>query len=547
MLEDNPLVIRIVSRFHIIVTVIVALLAAAVFGSAAGEGDFYSVYLGIFIASFVAIVLALGDKYWLLIPISFTTELPAIPIKGRLLELPEVAAVLCSATFLVRYAVKRQTFTLFRAQHAPFLLYTGWVILIFLVNPVGFSDAGSSLGGARFYAKILLGLAAFLIMANQEMTDQDCKWVIVLWLMGSFVDSLYQAATYFLPGYLGENVQLFADPDSFYSWHQALSGVPIMLTCLAFARYRASDLFSLNRVWTIAGLGLCVLVIAMSGKRAAIASVPLFAIVAALTRREWGYLILWLTGAVLAGSIIVIGHGDLFHLPLTVQRAFSALPAQWDSELGDLAGGKDLFRAELRRKALQKIEKDPWIGDGYQVNLSLAQALTAQYATRGGDTELQVEPFAIGSAWHNTWLGYAADFGIPASIIAALIFFSVIRTSYRLTVKLPARSMRATLATYIFLITVVHLFRSHTSGHSALDPFSRWWAYGVLVSLWVSHRELLTSNTPGPLSIEARNGRPMKSITARSSSGSRPRGARADTLVAGSSRPVNRASNIVRS
>jgi hypothetical protein len=485
------------------------------------------------------LVLALGAKYWLIIPFAFTSQLPAIPIKGRLLEFPEITAVLCTAVFLVRYAVKRQAFTLFRKQHAPFLLYVGWVALIFAFNPVGLSDAGSSLGGARFYAKIVLALAAFLIMANQEITEKDCKWVIILILIGGVLESIYQISVYFIPVGLDPTVQqLMADPDNYYSWHQGLARVPILLVALAFSRYKSSEIFSFNRPWAVFALSFCLLIIAMSGKRAALASVPLLAILGALLRREWGFVMLWLASAAVAAGVIIIGHGDLFHLPLTVQRAFSALPAQWDPQLGDLAGGKDLFRAELRRKAMKKIEQDPLIGTGYQVNLSLAQALTAQYARRGGDTELQTEPFAMGSAWHNTWLGYAADFGIPASMIAALIFFSVIRTAYRLSVRFPLRSMRSTLATYFFLTTTIALLRSHTSGHSALDAFGGWWSYGALVSLWFAYAKAAATSQRGealsPLAPVPAWG--TSTVAGRRAPGSRARGARPGALVSGGSR-----------
>jgi hypothetical protein len=406
-----------------------------------------------------------------------------------LLELPEIVAVLCTLAFLVRFAVRRQKFTLFRAQHAPFLLYVGWVAFIFLLNPIGFSglaDSGAGLGGARFYAKILMALAAFLIMANQEITEKDCKWILLLLLIGSALSSAYQIGLYFLPSSFGAYVDLSVDPDSFYTWHQSLALVPLLLITLGFSRYKASELFSMHRLWAGIGFGLCVVLIAMSGKRAYLASVPLLAILAALLRREWGFLMLWLAGAVLAGGIVVFGHGELFRFPLTVQRAFSALPAQWDAELGTAyQGGKDEFRTELRRQALKKIAQEPWLGEGYKIDLSVGQALSVQYATRGGDIELQVMPFAMGSAWHNTWLGYAADFGIPLCIITALIFFSVIRASYRLTGRFPPRTMRGTLVAYIFFSATTLLVRSHTSGHSALDPFQTWWAYGALLSVAV--------------------------------------------------------------
>lgn len=507
MLEDNALVTRIVSRFHIIVTVVIALAGAAIFGAAAGEGEFFNIYVAIFGAAFVALMLALGDKYWMVIPFAFTSQLPAVPIKGRLLELPEITAVLCSMVFLLRYAVKRQTLSIFRRQHAWILLYVGWVALVFAFNPVGlsaFGEGGGALGGARFYAKILLSLAAFLIMANQQLDEKDCKWIIIILVVGSMLDSAYAISVYFLPSSLNPYVDLTVDTDSFYTWHQAIAPVPGLLICLGFARYKASELFSLNKLWAAIGFVFCVVLIALSGKRAAVAAVPIFAISAAMLRREWGYLMLWLAGAVMAASIIMVGHGELFTFPLTVQRAFSVLPAKWDSEFRHMEGGKDAFRAELRRQAIKKIEQDPWIGTGYQVNLSLSQALTAQYLTRGGDTELQVTPYAMGSAWHNTWLGYAADFGIPIDVIAAMIFLTVILRGVKLMKVFPINTFTAMLSMYILLFTIRRLVTSNTSGHTALEPFSYWWSYGVQVALFLRSRAAVPQG-PAPVSWNPAN------------------------------------------
>jgi len=492
MLQDHPLWHRLTSRLHIIVALIGALILTAILAVAVGTGDGNQVAIIMATIVAVALVLMLGEKYWMLIPFSFSAQLPAFPIRGRLLELPEIVAVLCTLAFMVRFAVRRQKFTLFRAQHAPFLLYVGWVAFIFLLNPIGFSglaDSGAGLGGARFYAKILMALAAFLIMANQEITEKDCKWILLLLLIGSFLASAYQIGLYFLPGSLGAYVDLTLDPDSFYTWHQSLALVPMMLISLGFARYKASELFSMHRLWAGIGFGVCLVLIAMSGKRAYLASVPLFAICAAFVRREWGFLMLWLGGAILAGSIVMLGHGELFRFPLTVQRAFSVLPAQWDSEITSLERGSDPFRAELRRQAIKEIRQDPWIGEGYKVDLSVGQALSAQYATRGGDIELQVTPFALGSAWHNTWLGYAADFGIPASILVGIIYLTVSRRSWKLVWTLPSNPLAQTLAFYILLYTIRDLAFSHTQGHSALDAFGRWWMYGLLVALALGNRQ----------------------------------------------------------
>ena len=494
MSDNSSWPFRLTERLHIVVALLAALVLTFVLAVAVGKGELITVFIGLTVLVSTALVLMLGDRYWLLIPFAFTSQLPAIPIQGRFLELPEIVSVLCTAAFLVRYAVKRQPFTLFRREHAPMLLYAGWIIFTFFLNPVGLSSAASGLGGARFYAKILMALAAFLIMANQKVTEKDCKTIIILLLVGSVLESAYQISIYFLP-FLGlnESLQLDADPDSFYSWHQSLGSVPILLITLGFARYKASELFSMHRLWAVIGFALCVALVAMSGKRAALASIPIFAILAALVRRERGYLMLWLAGAGMAAAIIVLGHGYFFRFPLTVQRAFSTLPAQWDAELGSMEGGIDPFRAELRRQALKKIESNPWVGKGFQMDLSLANALSAQYASRGGDVELQVASCAMGSAWHNTWLGYAADFGIPASVLVGIIYLTVLVRSGKTFRASPPNSLTQTLALYIFLCVGRDILSSHTSGHASLDAFSRWWMYGLLVALTFSNRQRQTA------------------------------------------------------
>jgi len=496
MSDPSSWPLRLTERLHIVVALLSALVLTVILAVSVGSGDLTRVAVVMMGLGCMALVLMLGEKYWLLIPFAFSSQLPAFPIRGRLLELPEIVAMLCSLTFLVRFVVKRQRFTIFRSHHAPYLLYAGWVALIFLLHPIGFSglaDSGAGLGGARFYAKIMLALAAFLIMANQVVTERDCKWIIVLLLIGTILESAWQIGIYFLPSFLGAYVDLTADPDSYYTWHQSLAIVPILLITLGFARFKAAELFSLKRPWAVIVFGICVVLIAMSGKRAAIASVPLFAITAAFVRREWGFLGLWLGGALLAGSIIVLGHGDLFRFPLTVQRAFSVLPAKWDTDITSMEGGSDPFRAELRRQAFKKIQLDPWIGEGYKIDLSVGQALSAQYATRGGDIELQVMPFSMGSAWHNTWLGYAADFGIPASLLAGIIFLTVLHRSWKTFRASPQNSFTQMLALYIFFVTVRALTFSHTGGHSSLDAYQRWWMYGLLVAMWLSNRDRQTA------------------------------------------------------
>jgi hypothetical protein len=48
---------------------------------------------------------------------------------------------------------------------------------------------------------------------------------------------------------------------------------------------------------------------------------------------------------------------------------------------------------------------------------------------------------------------------------------------------------------YLFIYTVRDVVASHTSGHTALDAWNRWWMYGILVAVYlkanipVKHRQ----------------------------------------------------------
>ncbi len=484
-------VTRFLERPHLFVAPIALLMLAVFVALAVGHGDFSMVGIVVGGLMVVGLTLMLGRNYWLLIPLAFSSQLPAIPVQGRLVELAEATIAVCAVVFVIRFALRQQSFTLFRPSHAPVLMYTLWAMFIFWENPVWLSISAGELGGARFYAKILMALAAFLIMANQRIGPREAKWVIILVLVGTGVATARAIASYYLPA-LGGSAAVTAAGlggaaggdvlDSYYSWHQHLGTIPFTLIALMLSRYKAREIFSLQRMWLPVLFLTCMALILLSGKRASVASVPACAIIAAILRKEYGHLALWVGGAVTAGALLVAGQGTLYHLPLTAQRALSWLPGQWDPELQSMEGGEDIFRSTLRRLAWEKIQRDPWIGQGYRVDMALIQQ---SMDIGGGGTEGQVLPYALGSAWHNTWLGYAADLGIPASILAALIFVTFIRKGWRISTELPSGSTEATVAAYFTFLVILLFINSHTSGHSANDQFDRWWTYGILVSLAV--------------------------------------------------------------
>jgi O-Antigen ligase len=470
----------ILPRLPLIITTAAMLVGALLIGEFIGKGEFMPVYLVVFGSAALAAVLAMGSKYWLLIPIAFSFNLPAIPLGGRAFELPELAIIACTAVFICRAALNPHGITLFRSAHLGVILYAAWAAIIFLMHPIGLAIMGSSTGGARFYFKIGLALASFLIVANQKITEGDAKWIIRLLIIGSIVGMTVNIAKYVIfgppPAYTDPN----ASSDAYYTWQQAIATPALWIMLWLVARYKAKEILSLARPWAVPLFILCIAVAAVSGKRAGFASVLLVPVIAGLIRKEYFHVF---GGMILAAAMIaflVLGQGNLFRLPLQAQRTLSYLPGKWDLEVeSEFQNGVDPFREDMRELAWEKIDKHPFIGQGYEVNMHALWGLLSQ-----GDLHMfTIASLAIGSSWHNTWLGIWADFGLPAVLFWGIFWLQALVIGFWLYRRTPRGSHYRTLTFMILLWFIIAICRSWTSGHSANDAFQTWWMFAVLVSL----------------------------------------------------------------
>ena len=473
------------SKVIVVVMTILGLLAALLIGRALGEQNYMPVLLvvgGIFGALFF---FTLGEKYWYVIPLALVTGLPALPILGRTLELGELSIAACSVIFVTRIALKKDTLILFRPTHLPVLLFMGWVLFIFILNPIGFLIFGAQTAGARFYLKLLLSFSAFLILASSKITEKDARNIVWILILGGLVGMGYGILRETLFGG-GESVVTSnmdsLEVDNYYTWQQVLSVPAMTISFLIFSRLKPSQVFGLQKPWALLlYLGTIVLAL-LSGKRMGFAAITVAPIVSALVFRQRAYIWVALIGFLAMASIVVIGQGKIFTLPLIAQRTLSWMPADWDSSLRSVQGGSDEFRETLRRFALENIRHDPIIGKGFAIDLAeTGSAINA--AQYGGGSDIQLAAYALGRAWHNTWFGYAADFGIPMSIIQAALLLTVLVVSFQTARRLKHPSYLQTLAIYLLIFTTRDILASHTSGHTALDAFERWWMYGMLFSI----------------------------------------------------------------
>jgi O-antigen ligase len=133
----------------------------------------------------------------------------------------------------------------------------------------------------------------------------------------------------------------------------------------------------------------------------------------------------------------------------------------------------------MRELAWVKIEQHPLVGQGYAVNQNEMWGI----AGRKDLHMFTLLTLALGSSWHNTWLGIWADFGLPAVLFWAIFLIQAVVIGFWVYRRTLHGSAFRTLGMMILLYFIGDILRSWTGGHSANDPFTRWWMYGVLLSL----------------------------------------------------------------
>lgn len=471
------------------------LIAALILGRAVAYGEFEKIAAIISAVFASTLILGLGRRYWYAIPVTLALDLPTFQVGARNVDLGELSIAICTVVFISRLALKRERIAIFTPYHTAFLCFVAWITLVFALHPVGLAGFGSAVGGARFYVQIYLAFAALIIVSSQEITESDIKWVFGLIIFGTFLDLGRTLLEYLVLGRALGVAGLELETEGYYTWHQALSGPAMVIALVMFSYWAPSKILSMTHPWRFALYVLCIPAIVLSGKRAALVQLFMIPAISAFLRREFRFIFIFGILVAVGLTVVSLGQGNLFHLSLTAQRTLSWLPADWDSEMKSYRSGNDGFRTALREIAWEQVQHSPWISDGFSVDIN---ETTGQFAmnqmTGAPDIRDQVMVYALGKAWHNTWLGYSADFGIPLAIIQAFIFLTGIVTAYRLFYATSEGTWYRMFAAYALIFFVRDVAVSHIGGHSALDAFGRWWLYGMVIAL---ARQLLRSRQRG--------------------------------------------------
>ena len=448
-------------------------------------------------------IINLKENFWLILPVGLSLNLPTIPLGFRQISSQELAITLATLLFILRIAMHNQPIKLRPIWSWPIFFFLACVALSFTLHPVGLWAFGSNSGGARFYVQIALAFSAFLILSSIVPKERHLKFILIACLVGNLITAGWNVLCYFLfPAFtwLTTTPNAFADEESFYSWHQALSRVSLPVYTFISVSMPFSRLFSAKNIfWSIPCLLLCFLVTALSGKRGAMAMMFVFPLIIALARKEYLFLLLGgFVGTVLI-SVAVLGQGRLFVLPLAAQRTLVNLPGQWDDRVLAQTTGldkeeQDVFRSMMKKKAWEIIKDKPLTGRGLSIDL---KDMIALIQMNTGTNVKEMDALAAGSSWHHKWLGISADIGIPAAVLYGFFSLQMLILYALLIVRTRGQGWYYAFSLFQFCFIVRFILLSTTGGHTADSPLEEWWIYGIgLAILYSLPNSSLRSVTP---------------------------------------------------
>ncbi len=413
------------------VALILGLLLSLVIGSAVGSSDMRFV-AGIIAAIPVAVIFVkLKTNIWVLLPISWylTGKFNWLPLPFTVRDLCFMAVIFAFTLFFATRAFpwKRKTSTL------DYLIYLNlaYLAIVFARNPVGFWAMQSSMVGGRPYFEIGLAFGAFMILSRVQITDFIAKifplfFVVPAWCVGilDVIGRLIPQTGYVLNsiysgvGTGGVTAAFQAEAELGTTRMTGLQNAGLSSVLALCARYNPITLISPLYPHRVMMLAIAFGAIFLSGFRSAL----LFGFVAFLLSSILRGRVrdLWVAAGVgvIALILLISMQGSVLQLPLTMQRALSWLPGDWDE--ATVAGAEDSsrWRFEMWEWAWNdnRILRDRVWGQGFGLSIDdmnlIASSLTAG---EGGASLLggsDRESFMITGAFHSGPLSTIKYIGI---------------------------------------------------------------------------------------------------------------------------------------
>lgn len=394
------------------------ILMAFLLGSFVAHGDFAKI--GIFAAGTVAaaICLGLGKRVWLLIPLTWllSGRISVLPLPFSVHDLGIFAAF---ATFVGLMVFKKLP-PLDKFKKCDLLLFLNFFYLgsVYLRNPVGTQAMGSEMVGGRPYLDVLVALLAYWVLHHVVLNGKEGKYLPFLMSLGATIVGALGILTMKFPSlvpiiapfYSGIDVSTYmreqsvnnSSPEVYRATPLLGFGTTVGNTLISYFRPQQLILF-FRPFWSLLYY-ICFLAILLSGFRSALVGLGLLSL---LSSYFFGGLreMFRMLFALLAGALVVVtAQSAGVYIPLSVQRALSFIPIEWDERAIHDAQGSSEWRFEIWKIALDgdKYIKNKTLGDGfgfsqYELQIQMQATWGGQGYIGGNEAEAQL----VTGAYHS--------------------------------------------------------------------------------------------------------------------------------------------------
>ena len=337
------------------------------------------------------------ERCWLIIPF-------CLPIEGNLNFLPlnfsmqELAII-----FLFGYLLLRMIFGLdvgWKLGPAILWIPLACVLCVLLYHWIRSGDigikmlGGSGWGGRKYFKVAIAVLVVPLLASYPGIQWKDLQKVPLLYFLGNFVDIVPDTLTTFVPAaapyiwrvYSGVNLSEYGSSlagnfggETAVSRIGTLARFGTACALLILSYNPASTWVSPTKIWILPSLLLSAILTAIAGFRSMVVRLFLSSLTAFYATARSGAFLLAFVG-VLLGFGLVLLQGKVFDFPLSMQRALSFLPGDWDPKAALEAKASSEWRDRMKSLFYKDyFHQAPVLGQGYHFNPSFALQATDIY------------------------------------------------------------------------------------------------------------------------------------------------------------------------
>jgi hypothetical protein len=397
------------------IAVAVGMLAAYYVGTLSGHGRFGfigALFLG---TLFMALLLALREQIWLLIPF-------CMPFVGQLMEVkghPAIRDVAVIAVFGGVFALGAFKVIRRKPKYEAIDFWVGLVLLylltVYIRNPVGGDALGSARVGGRPYLDTFTATLAYWALARVALPVQIAQRCFIALASLSCVTNFltivqmnFPSTSPYISQFVGGSNTPESGGDSGNGAGGGEGGRQFYLvgfgTALAEGLIAAFPPLSLLNPLRIVRFGLfCVgmVCVLMAGYRGSLFEIGLIFAITTYLRGDAAKL----GRLALIGSIglvlLLLMQGTVFNLHPMVQRTLSFLPGKWDPNVLVDANFSKQWRIDMWERMLKsdRYIENKWLGDGF--GLSAMQLQQSQTALANNSPEQIKESFLISGIVHS--------------------------------------------------------------------------------------------------------------------------------------------------